>query len=260
MPCALVCAAPENNSKRLHVVQKDSVLVCFKCKYTPKGAYSSLLACLLKKEPENVAKGKPEKDSIGLEWVLPTVKGSLCSNQATLRVKVDDDKFAIIVKLTIHHKFIEINVSYDDDELVPPTKMLQYYKTILDHIQLTVKTVVKDLHYNSNAELCDGLFFPCFCGHEVGTHVTHAVKYEKRKGGSCQGLKKVKPDESWLQKWIEGISCPVNCFWFPYIYCLYTGTTTSANQPQPSISQPPPPVATENPLSVVGKYMYTHLS
>ena len=207
MPCALVCAAPENNSKRLHVVQKDSVLVCFKCKYTPKGAYSSLLACLLKKEPENVAKGKPEKDSIGLEWVLPTVKGSLRSNQATLRVKVDGDKFDFIVKLTIHHKFIEINVSYDDDELVPPTKMLQYYKAILDHIQHTVKTVVKDLHYNSNAELCDGLFFPCFCDHEVDTH---PVKYEKRKG-YCQGVKK-NPDASWLQKWIKGINCQLRLF------------------------------------------------
>ena len=253
MPCALVCAAPENSSKR--VVQEDSVLVCFKCKYTPKGAYSSLLACLLKKGPEDVAKEKPE-DSIGLEWVLPNVKGSLYSNQATLRVKVDDDELDFIVKLTIHHKFIEVNVSYDDDEPVPPIKMLQYYKAILDHIQLTVKTVVKDLHYNSNAKLCNGLFFPCFCDHEMDTH---PVKYEKRKGGSCQGLKKVKPDESWLQKWIEGISCPVNCFWFPYMLCLYTGTTTSANQPQPNISQPSsPPVATENLMSVVGKY--THLA
>ena len=35
----------------------------------------------------------------------------------------------------------------------------------------------------------------------------------------------------------------------------YTGTTTSVNQPKP-ISQPPPPAATENPLSVVGKYMH----
>ena len=204
MPCALVCAAPENSSKR--VVQEDSVLVCFKCKYTPKGAYSSLLACLLKKGPENVAKEKPE-NFIDLEWVLPNVKGSLCSNQATLRVKVDDDEFDFIVKLTIHHRFIEINVSYDDDEPVPPTKMLQYYKAILDHIQHTVKTVVKDLHYNSNAELCDGLFFPCFCDHEVDTH---PVKHEKRKG-YCQGVK-VKPDESWLQKWIKGINYQLKLF------------------------------------------------
>ena len=217
MPCALVCAAPGNSSKRL--VQEDSVLVCFKCKYTPKGTYSSLLACLLKKKPENVAKEKPEKDSIDLEWVLPTVKGSLCSNQATLRVKVDDDEFDFIVKLTIHHKFIEVNVSYDDDEPVPPTKMLQYYKAILDHIQHTVKTVVEDLHYNSNAKLCDGLFFPCFCDHEVDAH---AVKFEKRKG-SCQGLK-VKPAESWVQKWIKGISCQLNCFvcdLLTYYVCVY---------------------------------------
>ena len=206
MPCALVCAAPENISSK-RVVQEDSVLVCFKCKYTPKGAYSSLLACLLKKGPENVAKEKPEKDPIGLEWVLPNVKGSLCSNQAMLRVKVDDDELDFIVKLTIHHKFIEINVSYDDDEPVPPTKMLQYYKAILDHIQHTVKTVVKDLHYNSNAELCDGLFFPCFCDHEVDTH---PVKYEKRKG-YCQGVKK-NPDASWLQKWIKGINCQLRLF------------------------------------------------
>ena len=234
MPCALVCAAPGNSSKRL--VQEDSVLVCFKCKYTPKGTYSSLLACLLKKKPENVvkekpenvakekpenvAKEKPEKDPIDLEWVLPTVKGSLCSNQATLRVKVDDDEFDFIVKLTIHHKFIEVNVSYDDDEPVPSTKMLQYYKAILDHIQHTVKTVVEDLHYNSNAELCDGLFFPCFCDHEVDAH---AVKFEKRKG-HCQGLKVVKPAESWVQKWIKGISCQLNCFvcdLLTYYVCVY---------------------------------------
>ena len=107
-----------------------------------KGSIHSLLACLLRK-PENVAKEKPEKGPIGLEWVLPTVKGSLCSNQATFRVKVDDDEFDFIVKLTIHYKFIEINVSYDDDELLPPTKMLQYYKAILDHIQLMVKLLLR---------------------------------------------------------------------------------------------------------------------
>ena len=210
MPCALVCAAPENNSKRL--VQKDSVLVCFKCKYTPKGAYSSLLACLLKnsKGPESAAKKNPDKNPIGLEFALLTVKGSLCSNQATLRVKVSDDEFDFIVKLVIYHKFIEINVSYNDDELLPPTKMLQYYKAILDYIQLTMKTVVKDLHYNSNAELCDGLFFPCFCDHEVDTH---AIKYEKRKG-YCQGVK-VKPNESWLQKWVKGINCQHN-----WLFCV----------------------------------------
>ena len=243
MPCALVCAAPENNSKRL--VQKDSVLMCFECKYTPKGAYSSLLACLLKKRPENVAK---EKDSIDLEWVLPTFKGSLCSNQAKLRVKVDKNKFVFVVKLTIHHKFIEINVSYDDDK---PVSSTQYYKAILDHIQHTVKTVVKDLHYNSNAELCDGLFFPCFCDHEVDTH---AVEFEERMG-YCQEIK-VKPDESWLQKWHKGISCQLNLFCDLLTMFVYTGTTTSVSQQRPSTSQSPPPVATENPMSVVGKYIH----
>ena len=236
MPCALVCSALEYISKRQ--VQKDSVLLCFKCKYTPKGAYSSLLACLLKKEPlaEKVTQERPDKDPISLDWVLPTVKGSLCSNQAMLRVKVDDEEFVFIVKLTIYHKFIEVNVSYDDDEPVPPTKLLQYYRAILEHIQLTVKTVVKDLHYNNNAELCDGLFFPCFCDHEADTHT---VKYEKRKG-YCQDVK-VKPDESWLQKWSKGISYQLKCNLFCDIYlhlCLYTGIT-SVNQPQPSVSQQP---------------------
>ena len=130
---------------------------------------------------------------------------SSCSNQALLRVKVDNDELNFIGKLTIHHKLIEINVAYDDDEPVPPTKMLQYYKAILDHIQHTVKRIFTTIAILSYVM---GYFIgPCFCDHEVDTH---PVKHEKRKG-YCQGVK-VKPDEFWLQKWIKGINCQLKLF------------------------------------------------
>ena len=206
MPCALVCSVPEKNSERQ--VDNDSVLVCFKCDYTPKGAYSSLLACLLKNKTKD---GTIEKqDHISLKWILPTLKGTLRSNQATLRVNVDDDKFLFRVKLTIHHKFIEVNVSYDDNETVSLSEIVKYNNAILEHINRTVKNVVENLHYNSNAELRDGMFFPCLCSHEVGTH---PIKNGTKNKGYCELLdKNVKPTESWLQKWNEGTSCKLTVY------------------------------------------------
>ena len=66
-----------------------------------------------------------------------------------------------------------------------------------------VQAVIQSLHYNSNASLKDGIFFPCCCKNET---TPHAVKYlPKRKLGKCHGYPK-PPEQLWIDKWIKGVA------------------------------------------------------
>ena len=196
MPSALVCA-PDDFLIVLEV-RSDSVLVCFEGDYSPRGVFSSVLAFLLK------MKRDMRKEPLEPEWSLPAIKGSLCCNQATLIVSVDNDEFDLLVKLSVHLKFLEISVnSVFEDHPVTPAQMQHGCDAILRCVSSAVQAVIQSLHYNSNASLKDGIFFPCCCKNET---TPHAVKYlPKRKLGKCHGYPK-PPEQLWIDKWIKGVA------------------------------------------------------
>ena len=193
MPSALVCAPDDYfiDAK----VSVDSTLVCFNGGYSPKGVFSSIIAYLPKHR-------EFAKEPVKLEWYLPSTEGSLCSNQATLVVCVNDE-FDLLVTLTLHFKFIEIAVNSEcEEDPVSPSQLQLGCEAILHDVSRAVCVVSLSLHYNSNASLKDGLFFPCYCSNETSTH---AVKYlPQRKKGRCHG-RTSQPDQLWIHKWIKGI-------------------------------------------------------
>ena len=195
MPSALVCA-PEDFLIVLEV-RSDSVLVCFEGDYSPRGVFSSVLAFLLKMKQDTC------KEPLKLEWSLPAIKGSLCCNQATLSVSVDNDEFDLLVKLSVHLKFLEISVDFAEGCPVTPAQMQHGCDAIIRCASSAVQAVIQSLHYNSNASLKDGIFFPCYCTNET---TPHAVKYlPKRKLGKCHGYPK-PPEQLWIDKWIKGVA------------------------------------------------------
>ena len=192
MPSALICArAPDDcvDAK----ISVDSALVCFNGGYSSKGVFSSVIAYLPKDREEN--------EPVDLKWYLPPIVGSLCCNQATLVVSVNDD-FDLLVKLTVHLKFIEIAVNSESGEdPVSPAQLQLGCEAILNDVSHTVQVVSKSLHYNSNATLKDGIFFPCYCSNDPSTH---AVKYlPSKKKGKCHG-RSAQPDQHWMNKWNKG--------------------------------------------------------
>ena len=193
MPCALVCA-PDDSLIVLEV-RSDSALVCFKGGYSPRGVFSSVLAFLLKKNQDT------HKDLPKVEWSLPSDKGSLCCNQAKLFVSVNDE-FDLSVSLTVHLKFLEISInSAFEDDPVSPAQMQYGCDAILRCVSSAVAAVIQGLHYNSNASVLNGLFFPCFCN--SGT-APHAAEYlPARKRGKCHG-RPTRPNQLWINKWIKG--------------------------------------------------------
>ena len=195
MPSALVCA-PDDFLIVLEV-RSDSVLVCFEGDYSPRGVFSSVLAFLLK------MKRDMRKEPLEPEWSLPAIKGSLCCNQATLIVSVDNDEFDLLVKLSVHLKFLEISVDFAEGCSVTPAQMQHGCDAIRRCVSSAVQAVIQSLHYNSNASLKDGIFFPCCCKNET---TPHAVKYlPKRKLGKCHGYPK-PPEQLWIDKWIKGVA------------------------------------------------------
>ena len=195
MPSALVCA-PDDFLIVLKV-RSDSVLVCFEGDYSPRGVFSSVLAFLLK------MKRDMRKEPLEPEWSLPAIKGSLCCNQATLIVSVDNDEFDLLVKLSVHLKFLEISVDFAEGCSVTPAQMQHGCDAIRRCVSSAVQAVIQSLHYNSNASLKDGIFFPCCCKNET---TPHAVKYlPKRKLGKCHGYPK-PPEQLWIDKWIKGVA------------------------------------------------------
>ena len=190
MPSALVCAPDDYfiDAK----VSVDSTLVCFNGGYSPKGVFSSIIAYL----------PKHREEPVNLEWYLPSTEGSLCCNQATLVVCVNDE-FDLLVKFTLHLKFIEIAVNSEcEEDPVSPSQLQLGSVAVLHDVSRAVCVVSQSLHYNSNASLKDGLFFPCYCSNETSTH---AVKYlPQRKKGRCHG-RTSQPDQLWIHKWIKGI-------------------------------------------------------
>ena len=108
MPSALVCARDDYfiDAK----VSVDSTLVCFSGGYSPKGVFSSVIAYL----------PKHREEPVNLEWYLPS---SLCCNQATLVVCFDKE-FDLLVKFTLHLKFIEIAVNSEcEEDPVSPSQL-----------------------------------------------------------------------------------------------------------------------------------------
>ena len=196
MPSALVCA--RDDFLIVLEVRSDSVLVCFEGGYSPRGVFSSVLAFLLK------MKRDMRKEPLEPEWSLPAIKGSLCCNQATLIVSVDNDEFDLLVKLSVHLKFLEISVnSVFEDHPVTPAQMQHGCDAILRCVSSAVQVVIQSLHYNSNASLKDGIFFPCCCKNET---TPHAVKYlPKRKLGKCHSYP-TPPEQLWIDKWIKGVA------------------------------------------------------
>ena len=194
MPSALVCA-PDDFLIVLEV-RSDSVLVCFEGGYSPRGVFSSVLAFLLK------MKRDMRKEPLEPEWSLPAIKGSLCCNQAKLIVSVDNDEFDLLVTLSVHLKFLEISVDFTTEDCpVTPAQMQHGCDAILHCVSSAVQVVIQSLHYNSNASLKDGIFFPCFCKNET---TPHAVKYlPKLKLGKCHSYRK-RPEQLWVDKWIKG--------------------------------------------------------
>ena len=196
MPSALVCA-PDDFLIVLEV-RSDSVLVCFVGGYSPRGVFSSVLAFLLK------TKRDIYKEPLELDWSLPTDKGSLCCNQAKLFVSLNDE-FDLSVNLSVHLKFLEISVnSVFEDDPVTPAQMQHGCDAILHCVSSAVQAVIQSLHYNSNASVRNGLFFPCFCNSETTTHAAEYLPNKKR--GKCHG-RPTRPNQLWVDKWITaGVS------------------------------------------------------
>ena len=201
MPSALVCARSEEEEDGQAVEKKDgqavkkrtkgSALVCFKAGYSPKGMFSSVLAYLLNK-----------KDT---QWILD--ENSLRSNQAILVVKSLGK--CLLVTLRVHLRFLEVKVDLESDpdsqDLTQEDRM-----AILICMKDAVREVKKGLHYNDNADLKQGLFFPCWCSH--GKSTLHAAEYkEKDNIGWCHN-RSSKPSESWKNKWIKGITLYNRCY------------------------------------------------
>ena len=197
MPSALVCAPDDcfANAK----VCVDSVLVCFNGGYSPKGIFSSVIAYLPKER-----EGRNEPANVNLKWHLPNTKDSLCCNQATLVVCFDDE-FDLLVKLTLHLKFIEIAVdSESKEDPASPAQLQLGCETILHEISCAVQIVSHKLHYNKNATLKNGLHFPCNCFDQG----YHAAEYlPKKKKGECHG-RSSKPNQLWMQKWTKPTASP----------------------------------------------------
>ena len=215
MPCALVCA-PDNSLIDFEV-RSDSALVCFKGGYSPRGVFSSVLAYLLKKKRDKSKKAassivgvfssvvaylrKKQEKSLDLEWCLPTDKDSLCCNEATLVVSVCN-KFQFLVKLAVHLKFLEISVnSACEDDPVSPAQMQYGCDAIFRCVSSVVAAVIQGLHYNSNASILNGLFFPCFCNSETAPHAAEYLP--KMNNGTCHG-RPTRPKQTWINKWIKG--------------------------------------------------------
>ena len=193
MPSALVCA-PDDYFIDANV-SVDSTLICFNGGYSPKGVFSSIIAYL----------PKHREEPVNLEWHLPSTEGSLCCNQATLVVCVNDE-FDLLVKFTLHLKFIEIAVNSEcEKNPVLPSQLQLGCEAVCHDVSRAVCVVSESLHYNSNASLKDGLFFPCYCSNETSTH---AVKYlPLRKIGRCHS-RTSQPDQLWIHKWIKGsVTC-----------------------------------------------------
>ena len=199
MPSALVCAP--DDFLIVIKVRSDSVLVCFEGDYSPRGVFSSVLAFLLKVKQDTC------KEPLELDWSLPADKDSLCCNQAKLFVSLVslNDEFELSVNLSVHLKFLEISVnSMFEDDPVTPTQMQHGCDAILRCVSSAVQTVIQGLHYNSNASVRNGLFFPCNCNSET---TTHAAEYlPNRKRGKCHG-RPTRPNQLWVDKWITaGVS------------------------------------------------------
>ena len=210
MPSALVCAP--NKHIKDEKVYFDSTLVCFNDGYPPKGVFSSVIAYLPKEREEN--------DPVNLKWKLRLTVGNLCCNQATLRVSVNDE-FDLLVRFTLHLEFIEIAVNSEcDEDPVSPAQLQLGCEAVLRDVSLAVKVVSQSLHYNSNATLKNGLFFPCYCHDDPSTH---AVKYlPKRKKGRCDHDHLLQPDQLWMYKWTKGTAAVVECdCGFIVIVCYY---------------------------------------
>ena len=204
MPCALVCAP--DDSLLVREVRSDSALVCFEGGYSPRGVFSSVLAFLLKKNRDTCKEF--------LQWRLSPRKGSLCCNQAKLFV----DEFELSVSLTVHLEFFEISVnSAFEDDPVSPAQMQYGCDAILRCVSRAVADVIKSLHYNSNASVLNGLFFPCFCNNAS----PHAAEYlPKRRRGMCDGIP-IKPNQAWVNKWIEGEEAVSMKFVFIIYYIIH---------------------------------------
>ena len=191
MPSALVGASNEDTKE----VSPDSALICFNIGYPPKGVFSSVIAYLPKPREGN--------EPVNLKWCLPSARGFLCCNQATLVVSVDkDEKFKLRVRFTLHLNFIEISVNSFQcaNDNLPQLQL--GCEAVLRDVACAVQAVSQSLHYNSHATLMDDLFFPCYCSNELSTH---AVEYfHQIKEGECHGLPS-KPELQWMQKWIKGI-------------------------------------------------------
>ena len=199
MPSALVCAPDDYfiDAK----VSVDSTLVCFNGGYSPKGVFSSVIAYLPKETEE-------ENEPVDLKWCLPSTVGSLCCNQATLVVSVNE-KFDLLVRFTLHLKFIEIAVKSEcEEDPVSPAQLQLGCEAVLHDVSRAMQVVSQRLHYNSNATLKDGLFFPCYCSNDPSTH---AVEYiPLRKKGKCHG-RSSQPDQLWIHKWIKGTVAVAEC-------------------------------------------------
>ena len=228
MPSALVCA-PDDFLIVLEV-RSDSVLVCFQGGYSPRGVFSSVLAFLLKRKQEKSNEAgfsimgvlssvvaylwKKRENSLNLEWCLPTDKDSLCCNQATLVVSVNDE-FQLLVKLAVHLKFIEISVnSVFEDDPVTPAQMQHGCDAILCCVSSAVQAVIQSLHYNSNASVRNGLFFPCFCNSETTPHGGEYLP--EKNSGMCHG-RPTRPKQPWIDKWIIG-ACGGSLITMLFIY------------------------------------------
>ena len=211
MPSALVCAP--NDYFIDAKVSVDSTLVCFNGGYSPKGVFSSVIAYLPKESEE-------ENDPVDLKWYLPSTVGSLCCNQATLVVSVNEE-FDLLVRFTVHLKFIEIAVNSGcDEEPLSPAQLQLGCEAVLHDASRAMQVVCQRLHYNSNATLKDGLFFPCNCPNDPSTH---AVKYlPTRKKGRCHGHLS-QPNQLWMHKWIKGtaVVAECDCACFIVIVCYY---------------------------------------
>ena len=192
MPSALVCAPDDYFASAKVCVA--SALVCFNGGYSPKGIFSSVIAYLPKER-----EGRNEPAVVNLKWRLPCTKDSLCCNQATLVVCVDDE-FDLLVKLTLHLKFIEIAVdSESEEDPASPAQLQLGCETILREISCAVQIVSHKLHYNKNATLKNGLHFPCNCSDPV----YHAAEYlPNKKKGECHG-RSSRPNQLWMQKWTK---------------------------------------------------------
>ena len=153
----------------------------------------------------------------------PSTVGSLGCNQATLVVSVNKE-FVLLVRFTVHLKFIEIAVNRrcGEDHAVSLAQLQLGCEAVLHDVSRAVRDVSQRLHYNNNATLKDGLFFPCNCPNDPSTH---AVKYlppeEKCK---CLFLSCLsQPNQLWMDKWIKGtvVVAECDCACFIVIVCYY---------------------------------------